>query len=204
MGLNGMILVLWMLSFKPAFSLSVFTLIKRPFSSSSFPVIRVLFLLAILIPVCDSSSLAFCMMYYVCKLNKQGDNIQLWCNPFPILNQSVVPHQVLTVASWPAYRFLRTGKVVWYPHPFQNFPHFVVIHTVKGFSIINEAEVDVFQKFPCFLCDPTDVHNLISGFSTFSKSACTSGTSWFTYCWSLAWMILSITLLACEMSTTVQ
>ena len=65
----------------------------------------------------------------------------------------------------------KIGKVVWYSHLFQNFPVFVVIHTVKGFSIVNEEEVDVFLKFPCFLHDPTDVGNLISGSSAFSKSS---------------------------------
>ena len=64
-----------------------------------------------------------------------------------------------------------TGKVVWQSHLFKNLPQFVVTHTVKGFSIVNEAEVDVFLKFPCFLYDPTDVDNLISGSSTFSKSS---------------------------------
>ena len=64
-------------------------------------------LLAILIPACDSSSPAFLMMYSACKLNKQGENIQPWWTPFPIWNQSVVPCQVLTVASWPACRFLK-------------------------------------------------------------------------------------------------
>jgi len=66
-----------------------------------------LFLLAVLIAARDSSSPAFLMLYSAYKLNKQGDNIQLWCTPFPILNQSVVPCLVLTVASWPAYKFLR-------------------------------------------------------------------------------------------------
>ena len=66
-----------------------------------------IFLPAILIPVCASSSPAFHMIYSAYKLNKQGDNIQPWCTPFPIWNQSVVPCPVLTVASWPAYRFLR-------------------------------------------------------------------------------------------------
>ena len=60
-----------------------------------------------------------------------------------------------------------TGKVVWYCHLFKGFPQFVVIHTVKGFSIVNEAEVDISLKFPCFLYDPADVANLISGSSTF-------------------------------------
>ena len=61
------------------------------------------------------------------------------------------------------------GKVIWYSHPFKNFPQFVVIHTIKGFSVVNEAEVDVFLEFPCFFYDPTDVDNLVSGSSAFSK-----------------------------------
>ena len=56
-----------------------------------------------------------------------------------------------------------------YFHLFKNFPQFVVIHTVKSFSIVNETEVDVFLKFPCFLYDPTNAGNLISGSSAFSK-----------------------------------
>ena len=53
--------------------------------------------------------------------------------------------------------------MVWYPHFFKNFPQFVVIHTVKGFGIVSEAEVDVFLEFSCFFYDPMDVGNLISG-----------------------------------------
>ena len=74
MGPDAMILFLWMLSFKPVFSLSYFTFIKRLFSSSSLSTIRVVFLPAILISAQDSSSLAFHMMYYAYKLNNQGDN----------------------------------------------------------------------------------------------------------------------------------
>ena len=59
--------------------------------------------------------------------------------------------------------------MVWYSHLFKNFPQFVVIHTVKGFGIVNKAEVDVFLELSCFLYDPTDVGNLISGSSAFSK-----------------------------------
>ena len=55
-------------------------------------------------------------------------------------------------------------------HLFKNFPQFVVIHTVKGFSVVNEAELDVFLEFSCFLYDPTGIGNLISGSSAFSKS----------------------------------
>ena len=93
-----------MLSFKPAFSLLFFTLIKKLFSSSSLSAIRVvvskylrllIFLLAILIPVCDSSSPTFCVMYSAYMLNKQDNKIQLCCIPFPILNRSVVLFLVL-------------------------------------------------------------------------------------------------------------
>ena len=61
--------------------------------------------------------------------------------------------------------------MVWYSHLFKNFPQFVVIHTVKGFGIVNEAEVDVFLELSCFFDDPTDVGNLVSGSSAFSKSS---------------------------------
>ena len=63
------------------------------------------------------------------------------------------------------------GKVVKYSHLFKNFPQFVVIYKVKGFRVVNEAEVDVFLEFSSFFCDPTDVGNLISGPSAFSKSS---------------------------------
>ena len=124
MGPDAMILVLWMLSFKPAFSLSSFTFIKRLFSSSLLSAISVcggvssaylqllIFLTAILIPACALSSLAFHMMYSAYKLNTQGDNIQTSCTLFQVWNQSVVPCPVLTLASWPAYRFLRSGGLL--------------------------------------------------------------------------------------------
>ena len=63
------------------------------------------------------------------------------------------------------------SQVVWYSHLFQNFPQFVVIHTVKGFGIVNKAEIDVFLELSCFSDDPTDVGNLISGSSAFSKTS---------------------------------
>jgi len=116
MGPDAMILVFWMLSFKPTFSLSSFIFIKRLLSSSSVSAIRVvssaylrllIFLLAILIPAYDSSSPAFLMMYSAYKLNKQDDNIQPWHTPFPIWNQAVVACPVLTVTFWSAYKFLK-------------------------------------------------------------------------------------------------
>ena len=115
MGLDAMVLVFLMLSFKPAFSLSSYTFIKKLFSSS-ISAIRVvlsaylkllIFLPAILIPACASASLAFWTMFSAYKLNKQGDSIQPWITPLPIWNQSVVPCLAFTVASWPAHRFLR-------------------------------------------------------------------------------------------------
>jgi len=60
--------------------------------------------------------------------------------------------------------------VVWYSHLLKNFSQFVVIHTVQGFGVVNKAELDVFLEFSCFFYDPTDVGNLISGASAFSKS----------------------------------
>ena len=89
------------------------------------------------------------------------------------------------------------------PNFFKNFPQFVVIHTIKDFSIANEAEVDAFLKFPCFFYDSVDVGNLISGSFAFSKSS--------LYIWKfsghvllkLSLKILSITLLACKMSAVV-
>ena len=61
--------------------------------------------------------------------------------------------------------------MVWYSHLFQNFPQFVVMHTVKGFGIVNKAEVDVFLVFSCFFSDPVDVGNLTLGSSAFSKTS---------------------------------
>ena len=61
------------------------------------------------------------------------------------------------------------GQVVWYSRLFQNFPQFIVIHTVKGFGTVNKAEIDVFLELSCFFYDPADVGNLVSGSSAFSK-----------------------------------
>ena len=109
------VVVFLMLSLKTAFSFSSFILIKKLFSSSSLSAIRVvssaycrllIFLLAILIPNCDSFSQIFHMMDIAYKLIKQGDNIQPCYTPFPILNQSIILCSVLTAASWPTYMFL--------------------------------------------------------------------------------------------------
>ena len=107
------------------------------------------------------------MIYSAYKLNKQGDKIQSWQTPFPIWNQSVVPHPDLTVASWPVYPLVsqEAGQVVWYAHLFQNFPVYCDPH--KGF---NKEEVNVFLELSCLFNDTMDVGNLISDFSAFSKT----------------------------------
>ena len=124
MGLDAMILVFCMLSFKPAFSLYSYSFIKRLFSSYLLSAIRVvssaylrllIFLPANLIPACASSSPAFLMMYSAYKLNKQGDNIQPWHTPFPIW----------TFASCPAYRFLKR-QVRWSGIPIS----FIILHSL--------------------------------------------------------------------------
>ena len=155
MGPDAMIFVLWMLSFKPTFSFCSFTYTKRFFSSFSLSAVRLvsyaylklfIFLLAILIPACASSSPVFLLIYSAYKLNKHGDNIQPWCTPFPIWNHSVVPCPILTVAFWPAYRFFKR-QVRWSGIPiFWRIFQFIVIHTVKGFGIVNKAERDVFLE----------------------------------------------------------
>ena len=88
--------------------------------------------------------------------------------------------------------------MVCYSHLFKNFPQFVVIHTVKGFGIVNKA--DVFLEFSCFFDDPADVGNLISGSSAFSKFSLNIWKFSVHILLKPGWRILSITLLACEMS----
>ena len=113
-------------------------------------------------------------MYSAYNWNKQGGNIQPWCTLFPIWNQSIVPCPVLTIAFWPACSFLRR-QVRWsgFPISWRIF-QFVVVHIVKGFGIVNEADVDVFLELSCFFCDPMDVGYLISGSSGFLKSTLNS------------------------------
>ena len=119
-----------------------------------------MFLLPILISVCNSSNLIFVMMCSAYRLNKQGDSREPYCTPFSSLNQSIVPFRVLTVASWPSYRFLRR-RVRWsgIPISLRTFHSLLWYPQSKGFSVVNETEVDVFPKFPCFLYDSVNVGN---------------------------------------------
>ena len=125
-----------------------------------------------LIPACASSCLAFHMMYTAYKLNKLDDNIQPWCTCFPVWNYFFLLCPVLTVASWPMWRFLRR-QIRWSGiHISWGIFHSLLwsIHS-KALVVVNEAEVDAFLELSCFFCDPADVGNLISGSSAFSGSS---------------------------------
>ena len=173
MGPDATIFIFLMFSFKPALSLSSFTLMQRLFSSSLLSAMRVvsstylrllMFLPPILIPVCNSSNLAFLMMYAVHRLNEHGDNRQPCHIPFSILSPSVVLYRALTVASWPAYRFLR--RQVRQPGIPISLRAFTVYYDLQSQrllvnGVVNETEVDVFLKFPSFLYDPANVGNLM-------------------------------------------
>ena len=115
------------------------------------------------------------------------------------INQSVFPCPILTVASWPAYRFLRR-QVRWSGTPIslRIFHNLLWFTQSKAFSAM---EIEVVLKFPCFLYDPMNIGNFIP--QPFLNLAWTSGSSRLKYCWSLSWTILSISLLAWEVSTIV-
>ena len=97
-----------------------------------------------------------------------------------------------------------TGWVVWYSYFFKNFPQFVVIHKVKGFDIVNKAEVDVFLELSCLFNDPVGFGNFISGSSVFSKYSLNIWKFMVHKLLKPAWRILSIALLAWEISAIVQ
>ena len=118
-----------------------------------------IFLLAILIPACASSSPVFLKMYSTYKLNNQGDNIQPWHTPFPIWNQCVVPCPALIVASWPACKFLKR----------QVRCQFIVIHTVKGLGN---------QNLSVQLEDGEVTHERLYFFQKFSRVITGDATLW--------------------------
>ena len=105
-----------------------------------------IFLLAILIPACASSSLAFCMLYSAYKLNKQCDNIHTLMYSFPNLEPVCYSMSGSNCCFLTCIQISQEAdKVVWYSHLLKNFSQFVVIHTVKGFELVNKAEIDVFS-----------------------------------------------------------
>ena len=190
-----------------------FTFIKRLFSSSSLSAIRVvssaylrllIFLPAILIPACASSSPAFLMMYSAYKLNKQGDNIYSIYS-FPDLEPVCFSVSSSNCCFLTCIQISQeAGHVVCYSHIFKNFPQLVVIHTVKGFGTVNKAEEKFFWNFLAF----SVIQRIFAIWSLvplpFLNPALASGSSRFMYYWSLAWRILSIILLACEICAIVR
>ena len=158
-----------------------------------------LFLPAILISACVSSSSEFCMMYSAYNLNKQGTVYsldvllsQFWTSPFFHV-QFCYFLTCIQVSQ-------EAGKMVWYSHLFKNFPFCCDLHS-QDFSVVSEAGVDVFLDSLHFSIVQWwfAIWPLVP--LPFLNPAWTSGSSWFTYCWSLTWRILSITLLACESAT---
>ena len=140
---------------------------------------------AIFIPACDSLSLAFHTMYSAYKLNKQSDNIVLTYS-FP--NFEPV-HCSMSRSNCCFFSCIQvsqvTGKVVWYSYLCNNFPQFVVIHTVKGFSIVSEVEVDFFFNPLAFSVIQwvLAIWPLVP--LPFLSQTCTSASTQFIYCWSL-------------------
>ena len=120
---------------------------------SAYPSLLI-FLRAILIPACVSSSPAFLMMYSAYKLNKQSDNIQLDELLF-LFGTSLLFHTSSNCCFLTGIQISQEAdQVVWYSHLFQNFSQFIVIHTVNGFGIVNKVEIDVFLELSCFFRDP--------------------------------------------------
>ena len=204
----AMIRVFWMVNFKPAFSLSSFTLIKRLYLLLDWyhqhiwdcwyffwqPWFQLL---------SHSPPWHFAWFTLHNKLNAGWKYIVLLYS-FPSFEPV---HCSISGSNCCFLSCIQVSqdvcKVVWYSCLFESFPQFVVIHTVKDFSVVKEAEVVVFWNS---LALPL-IWWMLALWSLvplpFLNPTCTSGSSQFTYCWSLAWRILTITLLACEMSTIV-
>ena len=175
-----MILVFWMLSFKPTFSLSSSTFSKRLFSSSllyaisvvSYAYLRLLiFPPTILIPACASSSPSFLMVYSAYKLNKPGDDIQLLTHSFSYLEPVCCSMSSSNCCFLTCIQISQEAGQASDILTLKNFPQVFVIHTIKGFGVVNKAKGNIFLEPSCFFNDPADVGNLIFGSSFFSKSS---------------------------------
>ena len=142
------------------------------------------------------------MMYSAYKLNKQDNNIHPRHTPFPILEQFAVPCLILSIASWPAFRFPR-NQVRWsgIPISLKIFHSFFLWFTQSKVLVYSMRKKWMFfwssLSFP-MIQQLSAIWVLI--LLSFLNQACISGSSWFLYCWRLAWRILNITLLACEMN----
>ena len=199
-----MVLVVCFFFYSP---LSSFIFNRSSFSSSSLSAIRlVLFAYLRVFFFFSLGNLDFSLSFiqpsisHTYRWNNQSDNIQPWMYSFPTLSQLFVPCLVLTVAFWLAYRVLRR-QVRWSDIPISLVIFYMLSSTQsKTLSILNEADVDIFLwnsvwSSRCW-------HFFLWLLCFFLNSACICGSSQFMLCWSLAWRILSITMLALEMSTT--
>ena len=164
----------WMLNFKTAFSISSSTILNRLFSSSSLSAIGVVFpaylRLLIFLPAIFISAWHFTWYTLHTRYVSRVTIDRLVCSfsNLETVDCSMFGSNCCFLTHLQVSQ--ETGKMVWYYHLCTNFSLFVVIHRVKCFSIVNEAEVDVFLEFPCFLHDPTNVGNMISGSFAFSKT----------------------------------
>ena len=195
---------------KPNFLLSSFTFMKRLFSSSLLSAITVVspaylrllvFLLEILFQLVlhPAQHFSWCTLHIslIRRVTIHRLDILL-LNLEPVCSMSTSNCCFLTCI----HISQEAGQVVWYSHLLQNFPQFVLIHMVKGFALVNKA--DVFLELSCFFNDATDVGNLISGSSAFSKSSLNIWKFMVHVLLKPAWRALSITLLVCEMTAIVR
>ena len=133
---------------------------------------------------CSTSGFPVCLSWSLLKLTSidlvMPSNHLILCHSLLFLPSifpsiKVFSNGLPLCIRWPKYwtfNFsISPSNEYWYSHPFKNFPQCIVFHRVKGFSVVNEAEVDVFLELPCFLYDPTNAGNLISGSSAFTKSS---------------------------------
>ena len=213
MGPDAKNLVFWILSFKSTFLFSSFTFIKRIFSSS-LSAIRVVSSVYLRLLNFSQQSWFQLVLHPVqhfswCTLHRSEISR---VTTYTALMYSF-PHMEPTCHSMSSsnsyiliyiHIFQEAGQVVWYFHLFKNFTQFVVIYTVKGFGIVNKPKLMFFWNSLTVLM----IQQMLAIWSLFPlpylNPAWTSQSSWFTYCWSLVWRILSISLLVCERSTIVR
>ena len=201
MGLDAMILVFWMLSFKPTFLLSSFTFIKRLFCSSLFSAIRWCHCISEVIDI-SSGNLDSSLCFFQPRILHDVPCIEVkwagWQYTALTYSFSYLEPVCHSMSGSKCHFFTciqisqEASKVVWDSHLLKNFPQVVVIHTFKGFGVVKKAKVDVFLELSCFFM----IQQMLAIWSLvplpFLNPAWTSGSSGFMYCWSLAWRILSI------------
>ena len=180
-----MISVFLIFSIKPVLSCSSFTLIKRLFSSlHCLPLqwyhlhiwVCLYFSCLSWFQLATHPAWHFPCAYHIDQTNQVTALVYFFLNLEP-MSCSIQGYNCCFLTCIQVSQ--ETGKMVWYSHLFKSFPQFIMIHTVKGFGIVNEIEVDVFLEFPSFVYDPANIDNLMSGSSSFPKLSLDTGSSWF-------------------------